>query len=319
MNIRHTSSSAHQITRSPSYPTWIDTDIGDDIDDAFALALATRLPQLQLLGVSTVGGPVEQRAALARHFLALGGHPNVPVIAGSSTTLTGQPGSAKFHAWPDCGDGSAGLEESARRHDPGDVPPGRLYGGDTLLIIALGPLTNIALALRADPTLAQRARLVMMGGKLGFSYPDWNLRCDPPAARVVLNSGMPVTMVGMHLTLRTKLSPARTQRLFARQHDPLATALARNVFVWRTWKRRMPYLHDVLAVAIAADPILATFEQRRVSIGPWGFSRAERRGPPNALVATDFDRSRYETLLDISLFGSVSHQEGRMSPLARLA
>jgi purine nucleosidase len=288
MNLRLTDSPAHRLTDSPAH-VWIDTDIGDDIDDAFALALATRLPTIRLIGVSTVAGPVKQRAALARHILAAGGQPDVAVIAGSSTTLAGEPGSAKY---------SGSVIELQHAEDSAFS---MLHAP---LIIALGPLTNIALALRADPTLAQRAQIVIMGGKLGIPYPDWNLRCDPPAARAVLNSGMPITMVGMHLTLRTKLSPARTQRLFARQNDPLATALARNVLAWRTWKRRMPYLHDVLTVAIAADPTLATFEQRRVSVGRFGFSRAERHGAPNALVATNFDMTRYETLLDTYLFGS---------------
>jgi purine nucleosidase len=311
--MRITPSPTHPLTDAPTRATWIDTDIGDDVDDAFALALATRLPNLQLVGVSTVAGPVERRAALARHLLAAAGRADVPVFAGSSTTLAGKQGSAKFSG-PVAEQRTKNKEQSPILRSPFSV-----LRSPFSLLIALGPLTNIALALRADPTLAQRAQLVIMGGMFGLPYPDWNLRCDPLAAREVLASGMPITMVGMQLTLRTKLSPIRTQRLFAQQSDPLVTVLAKCVLAWRTWKRRMPYLHDALAVAIAADATLASYTQQYVRVGSFGIARVERHGPPNARVALTFDQARYDALLDTHLFGFAAHGQNLLSPLARLA
>jgi len=177
-----------------------------------------------------------------------------------------------------------------------------------LTIIALGPLTNIAAALARDPALAQRARLVAMGGKLGYPYPDWNLRCDPAAARRVLASGMPITLVGMHVTIGAKMRASQLQRLFAGR-DPLSVALGRCVLAWRTWKRRIPILHDALTVAIAADPTLASLESRRVLVGWRGFSLATRIATPNALVCTHVDQEQFHTLLDTYLLGGAQAEQ----------
>ncbi len=275
----------------------IDTDIGDDVDDAFALALAARLPDLRLCGVTTVVGPVERRAALAAALLAAAGRPDVPVVAGARAMSDGRPGPARFsHEIGEWGETIGGFSKVqvtdfvlalSRDHAP-------------LTIIGLGPLTNIAAALGRDPALAGRARLVAMGGALCPPYPDWNLRCDPAAARAVLRSGLPVTLVGMHVTRRARFGPARLRRLLATD-DPLARVLGRCVLAWRTWQRRTPILHDALTVAIAWDPALARLEARRVLVGWRGFSAALRRGPPNALVCLDAAIARFDRLLAAAL------------------
>jgi inosine-uridine nucleoside N-ribohydrolase len=166
--------------------------------------------------------------------------------------------------------------------------------------VALGPLTNLAAALDRDPGLAGRAQVVAMAGKLGAPYPDWNLRCDPEAARRVLASGVTLRMVGMHLTLRAKMQPHQLRRLWERD-DPLARFLGRCVLSWRTWKRRMPFLHDALTVAAAADSSLIAWQPRRVLVGPRGLSLALRAGPPNALVGVDVDIARFWRLLEDAL------------------
>ncbi len=304
--------------------TLIDTDIGDDVDDAFGLALATRLPELQICGVTTVSGPVERRAELTRVLLDAAGCQSVPVAAGSSRMSDGQPGSAKFShesviaGIPLTSKEARSQESGVRRNrrlskaEPQPYTMGTTPAVDLILecshlaepltIITLGPLTNIAAALRADPRLAERARLVAMAGKLGLPYPDWNLRCDPAAARFVLESGLPVTMVGMHVTMRCQLHAAQVSRLFA-SANPLAQLLARCVLAWRTWQRRMPILHDALAVAVAADPSLVRLEPRYVRVGWAGFSSANRRDPLNALVCTALDVRRFQALINTRLLG----------------
>ena len=294
----------------------IDTDIGDDVDDAFGLALALRMPQLRVRGVTTVAGPVQARAQLAQSILAAAGYTGVPVAPGSSTMSDGRPGSARFSQQPV-------LEIADRRLQIADYEAAAVQStiynlqsaidlilactqaSTPLTIIALGPLTNIAAALERDPTLAKRARLVAMAGKLGYPYPDWNLRCDPDAARHVLASGMPITLVGMHVTMRTKMRAEQLQRLFA-SSDLLGVTLARCVLAWRTWKRRMPILHDALTVAVAADPTLAHLRPRRVYVGWRGFSLATRMAVPNALVCTAVDLRRFHTLLDAQLLGGAA-------------
>src|SRR5215212_7885390 len=86
----------HESTQS----VLIDTDIGDDVDDAFGLALALRIPQLRVRGVTTVAGPVQARAQLAQSILAAAGHTGVPVVPGSSTMSDGRTGSGRFSHQP---------------------------------------------------------------------------------------------------------------------------------------------------------------------------------------------------------------------------
>lgn len=281
-------------------PILIDTDIGDDVDDAFALGFAALLPQLQLCGVTTVGGPVVERARLARHILYAAGRQNVPVVAGSSTMRNGHPGPAKFsHRRVLVDDQSNGqvLDENATQfilRCSHQFAP--------LTIIALGPLTNIAAALEADHTLARRARLVAMAGAFVAPYPDWNIRCDVAAARAVFASGIPTTLIGLDLTISTKLPLAQTKYLFQSQR-PLVQVLARCVLAWRTWQRRIPILHDALAVAVAAEPELVQSERREVRVFGLGFSRAFRSPTPNARVCTTVDYRRFNALLNTHLFG----------------
>jgi inosine-uridine nucleoside N-ribohydrolase len=292
----------------PIQSALIDTDIGDDVDDAFGLALALRLPRLRVRGVATVAGPVQARARLAQSILAAAGCADVPAAPGSSAMSGGLAGSERFSHQPllELATGDLGPEAS---NSPIPKPQSSIatdliltcaQAYSPLTIIALGPLTNIAAALDRDPALAGRARLVAMAGKLGYPYPDWNLRCDPAAARRVLASGMPVTLVGMHVTMGAKMRAGQLARLFA-SRDPLNMTLARCVLAWRTWKRRMPILHDALTVAVAADPTLVRQAPRRVQVGWRGFSLATRLGAPNALVCTAVDIERFHTLLEAQL------------------
>lgn len=285
--------------QSSAQPILIDTDIGDDVDDAFALALATTLSQLHLCGVTTVSGPVEQRARLARQILRAAGLSHIPVIPGSSTMQSGQPGPAKFSH-------RSVLEakEEATSHTLQTATELILacsHQHTPLTIIALGPLTNIAAALEQDLTLAKRARLVAMAGTLGMPYPDWNLRCDPLAARKVFASGMPITLVGMHLTMQTKMHLVQVEHLF---HDsrPLIQTLAGCVLACRTWHRRIPILHDALTVAVAAEPTMVRQELRHMRVYRSGFSRASRSARPNVQVCTALDLERFHTLLNTYLF-----------------
>jgi purine nucleosidase len=302
----------HESTQS----VLIDTDIGDDVDDAFGLALALRTPQLRVRGVTTVAGPVQARARLAQSILTAAGHANVPVAAGSSTMSDGRAGPDRFSHQP-----LLEIENAKLRIENTEVLNSQFsilnsqfstdlilacsHASTPLTIIALGPLTNVAAALERDPTLANRARLVAMAGKLGYPYPDWNLRCDPDAARRVLAAGMPITLVGMHVTLGAKMRAEQLRCLFA-DPDPLHVTLARCVLAWRTWKRRMPILHDALTVAVAIDPTLAHLRPRRVSVGWRGFSFARRTAVPNALVCTAVDLGRFHALLDTHLLGGAS-------------
>src|SRR4051812_13634320 len=144
----------HELTQS----VLIDTDIGDDIDDAFGLALALRMPQLRVRGVTTVAGPVQARAQLAQAIIAAAGHTGVTVAPGSSTVSDRRMGSDRFSHQSVLGIENEELkienENPANPQSSTDLMLACSQSSSPLTIIALGPLTNIAAALERDPTLA---------------------------------------------------------------------------------------------------------------------------------------------------------------------
>ncbi len=178
---------------SPSAPQLVilDTDIGDDIDDAFALALILRSPELHLLGVETAFGDTELRARLVDRYLAAVGRSDVPVLAGSSGPQTSHFSQAAYaRQWPErkaC--------EWASTFCLGKSAPIR----DQITLIAIGPLSNVGAAIARDPaTFKKLKRVVIMGGSVYRGYdagngdkntppsPEWNILCDPAGSHGAL-------------------------------------------------------------------------------------------------------------------------------------
>jgi purine nucleosidase len=298
-----------------SHAVLIDTDIGDDVDDAFALVVAARHPRLRLVGVTTVDGPVADRARLAHLVLAACSRPDVPIGAGASERSDGRRGAGRMSHAPLLGDlpafaGPSALSlihSCAREHE-------------RLTVIALGPLTNVAAAIAAEPRIARHVRLVVMGGSPSYPYPDWNIRCDPAAARAVLRSGMDITMIGMNVTMRCDMTRDQLRRLFEHP-SPYARVLTRCVLAWRTPLRRMPILHDALAVAAAAEPGLVSTAMRRVVVFRGGFTIAIDSMPPNARVCIGLDQRRFAATLEtliLSFTGSGERGRGGKPPTSPL-
>ncbi len=244
---------------------FVDTDIGGNVDDAFALALAARLPEVELIGVTTVGSAVSVRAQLARKVLNLAGKRGIPVAAGASQGLIEPPSRhyPELAALLDEVDklffppanGVDALREAFRRH-PGE-----------LVLVALGPLTNLALALRVEPALGRLLRrLVIMAGAEKLPYAETNVRLDPEAAHIVFNSGIPFVLVPKDITQHAVMPQALMERL--RTSD---SALHRTLWamteVWlQVSGASAPVLNDPLALAVAIRPELATLERVRVEV-----------------------------------------------------
>jgi purine nucleosidase/pyrimidine-specific ribonucleoside hydrolase len=242
----------------------IDTDIGDDIDDALALALALRSPEIELRGVTTVFGDTQLRARLAAHLLHVFGRGDVPVAAGLRTPLqprhrpSGVPQAAILD---DC----TGLPSLVSTPGPELIAQVAMAHHGRLTLLCLGPLTNVAAALSIEPRLFMAiGSIVMMGGSSGLPFPEWNVRSDAKAARTVLAAGIPVTMLGWNVTTRCQLREEDIERL---QNDgsPQADLLSRLLAVWQRhrprWHPRLPYLHDPLAVLALYSPELLQFEE----------------------------------------------------------
>ncbi len=279
---------------------WVDTDIGDDIDDAFALALILRSPELRVLGISTAFGDTETRARLVDRFLAAASESAIPVTAGVHTetdnVMTQRAYAERFPA-REHPDGVAALLGEIRRH-PGEIT-----------LIALGPLFNVGAAIDRDPeTFRQLKRVVMMGGSISRGYdgqngelrpPDaeWNIKCDPKGAAKLFAVGVPIFMAPLDST-QIHLDPAARESIFVTGNQ-LTDQLTLLYHQWaaHSWNHSpTPTLFDPLAAAYTFRPELCPMTPMRIEVDDKGFTR-KVEGQPNAQVCLKSEEAGFKTLL----------------------
>ena len=256
----------------------IDTDPG--VDDAFALLLAMRSPELKIEGITPVAGnvPLELTLPNALRMVEIAGRTDIPVAAGASHPLERRLVTATYAHGEN---GLGGAEFPAPKTRPIADPAAdfirqtvRRYPGEVTLI-TLGPQTNVAIALASDPGLAKLIKgIVMMGGSLsgGNVTPsaEFNLYVDPEAARIVFQSGIPISMVGLDVTRKTALTDAHVQRLegAGTPVGKAAALIARNTINQNRAQGFLggPNMHDPLAMAAFLDPSLITWKDYYVDI-----------------------------------------------------
>jgi purine nucleosidase len=278
----------------------LDTDIGDDIDDAFALALALESPELRILGITTAFGDTELRARLVDRYLHAIGRDQIPVAAGVETPHDNVFTQAAYaRQWPgrNHADGVLFLLEQIREH-PGEIT-----------LIAIGPLSNIGAAIKRDPaTFRQLKRVVMMGGSVYRGYdgrngerrpPDseWNINRDPAGLRALLASGVPVFMMPLDST-QIHLETKEREEIFA-QGSPLTDQLTLLYHQWRAGSEGhpdAPTLFDPVAVTYAIRPDLCPATPLRLEVDDKGFTLPVE-GPPNAQVCLKSDEAGFLSLL----------------------
>jgi purine nucleosidase len=271
----------------------IDTDIGDDIDDAFALALALRSPQLQILGVTTTFGDTNTRAKLVDRFLAEAGRGDIPVAAGvptpPKTTLTQR----------DYAEGGHFAKASHRAAVDFMLDEIRRYPGE-ITLIGIGPLMNVGALIDKDPqTFRKLKRVVIMGGSIKRGYdasayspshtPDaeWNIVNDIPSAKKLFLSGVPIYMLPLD---STQLKLDETKRAFIfRQGTPITKTLAT---LYYQWGQETPTLFDPMALAYILNPGLCPVQPVHIRVDDEGFTRAEP-GAPNAQVCLHSDSETF--------------------------
>lgn len=285
-----------QAAGAPRIPVIFDTDIGTDIDDAYALADLLQRPDLELLAVTTVSGDTVARARLAAKLLRVAGGTwdEIPVFAGISTApqymkqvdWAADFSSASLHV-----DGAIRFMRDAIRERPGEVT-----------IIAVGELTNIAALLDSEPGIARQIRAIaLMGGAVYRGYapgsspePEWNIKSNARAARTVFTAGVPLLVAPLDSTADLKLKPEMRVRIFA-HGTPLNDALAALDQVWRYtnhWQGDQPTLFDVLAVELVSRERHYDLRPLRLEVTPEGLTRPGE-GQPNASVALDVDVERF--------------------------
>lgn len=326
---------------APSAPRRIILDTDPGIDDAMAILLTLRSPELKVEAITPVAGnvPLELTLPNALRLVEIAGHTDVPVAAGASVPLVRRLVTAT-HAHGE--NGLGGVEFPAPSIKPVKETATeiirRIVRGSPgeISIVAIGPLTNVATALRADPDLAAMIpAIVLMGGSLsgGNVTPaaEFNFYVDPEAALIVFHSGIPITMVGLDVTRKVQLREEHVAALEAGK-NPSSQAAGR---IMRSTMERYrktgfpggPTMHDPLALASMIDPAVVTLQDYFVDIETSGEITAGesvgyRRTPmrhsapldsdvsvnaaapatdeifkPNAKVAVDVDPERFFHLL----------------------
>ncbi len=283
------------LARANPTPVLFDTDIGTDIDDAYALGLILQSPELKLVGVTTVSGDAVARARLAAKLLQVANRADVPVYAGTSTAT-------QYMAQAEWSKGftSAALHESggvAFLREQINAHPGELT------IIAVGELTNIAALLDSDPGIAKKIKaLAIMGGAVRHGYdpakpaePEWNIRCNASAAQKVFTSGVPLLVAPLDSTANLKLAPEWRVKIFSHA-SPFNDALAALDFIWlhtNNWKGTGPTLFDALPVALVARPGLVPVTPLHVEVDEKGMTLEVAGRPANAQVALTSDTTAF--------------------------
>ncbi len=278
----------------------IDTDIGDDIDDAFAVALALESPELKILGITTAFGDTELRARLVDRYLAAVGRKDTPVAAGVATphdNVFTQAAYAQREPARKHEDGVRFLLEEIRKH-PGEIT-----------IIAIGPERNLAAAIERDAaTFRKVKRVVLMGGSIDRGYdgdhgerrpPDaeWNINRDPKAAQALVASGVPLFFMPLDST-QIHLETAEREKIFA-FGSPLTDQLTLLYHQWvggTDHHSPTPTLFDPVAVTYAIRPDLCPAKPMRIEVDDKGFTRLVE-GKPNAQVCLKSDEQGFLNLL----------------------
>lgn len=237
-------------------PVFLDTDIGDDIDDALALSLALQSPELNILGITTVLQDGNRRADLVWKILELYGRSDIPVGIGAEQPLMAHPRTGVVRQTEILGPQDR-LPADRRRNGLELLIETCLRSPDKVTIVAYGPVTNIALALRAEPRLRDKVeRIVLMNGVFFRPGLEYNTKIDPEASAIVYSSGLPVVTVGLDVTLQCRLSAEHLQQFVESKLDSVQFLL-KLIRIWQNGKAdQYPVLHDPLAIAVTIQPDL---------------------------------------------------------------
>ena len=278
---------AHAQVQTQTHPIIFDTDFGTcPQDDCYALMLALQSPELEILGITTVTGnwSLEQGTADVLRLLEIAGREEIPVYAGADMPLMHEPseyarttyGSWWSDAAPSPPPGGFAQKEvealGAVEYiiDTVEARPGEVT------IVAIGPLTNVAMALRHRPGLAAKVKkLVIMGGAIA-ALPDgsgnmtpgaeFNFWVDPEAAKIVLRSGIPIDLSPLNVSRKSSLTREWFDKLVANR-TPLTDLIRER---GRTWPGADPdavvHMYDQIAVASLIDPTLVTTTELYVDV-----------------------------------------------------
>lgn len=294
-------------------PVLLDTDIGTDVDDTWALALLLRSPELDLRLVVTTSGDTVYRAELAARLLEVAQRADVPVAVGPRQTETRGPQASWLEGYELSRYTGPVLEDGV-----GAIVDFVMGSDEPLVVLCIGPATSVAAALEREPEIARRARFVGMHGSLRRGYSgrpeiaaEYNVVQDPGAARVVFAAPWGVTLTPLDTCGVVRLRDEKYQAILASE-DPLTRAVVENYRIWAPHARWAPgldpakgssVLYDTVAVYLAFAEELLEMESLGVRVSEDGYTRIDPSAKPIRCATAWRDLDAFEQLLVARLGG----------------
>jgi purine nucleosidase len=274
-----------------------DCDLGDDIDDAFALGLVLATDQFEVLGITTTYGRTHDRAELACKMLYELGLERIPVAVGRNTSSSSERANwyADQYLW------SKGFNKVKPIQKPAAdfiIEQIRKYPNE-VVVISVGPVTNMADVIKKDPQALKMAKKVyaMFGSfYIGYNYSptinkEWNVVADIESAKTfVNNSGIPITYAGLDITTFVKADKAYREKLLYRQ-SPLTNAMLGLHSLWNY--NNDPTLFDVVAVGMVLWPDLFQTKPAHVVVDNEGFTRMDAGKAPNGDIGVSINKEEF--------------------------
>lgn len=267
----------------------LDCDLGDDIDDAYALALLlSSTDKFDILGITMCYGRTNDRAEMACKMLYETGNEKIPVAMGRNTSNTDERANwyAEQFYW------SKGFNKVKPIAQPAaDFIIEQLHKYPReIIVFSVGPVTNMSDIIKKDPkALSLAKRVVAMYGSFYIGYngaptinPEWNVKADIEASKKFVNSDANLTYVGLDVTTFVKWDKSHREMILNRQSS-LTNILTGLTTLWGY--ERTPTLFDAVAIGFVLYPELFTTEKVFVSVDDKGYTRMDKTKTPNAEIA----------------------------------
>lgn len=254
------------LVAQPRIPIVYDTDIGNDIDDALTLAFLLQSPEFDVRAVTTSRFESETRARLAWKLMRLYGRTSIPIASGADDALLNRqyrPPAPQFGALTE----ADSLPQGAAHKGVALLVDTLIRSERKLTVVTVGPLSNVALALKTDPRVRDRIdRVVLMGGAVETGQAETNIVNDIGAAAIVFDSGVPVVMAPFDVTRDLHLTGADLAKI-TESKVPATMELTGLIRRWQTWRvGRDPVMHDLLPLIALLHPEWCRFDDGKVEV-----------------------------------------------------
>lgn len=238
----------------------IDTDIGDDIDDILTIGWALE-KGVELVGITTVYREAKQRLAIVKDILKIADREDIPALEGHSISLTSYArklGQLNYKS-----------QSEVEGNDPNkavDFILDAVTRYDDLIILPIGAQTNIALACQKAPEIMKNAKLVIMGGSFFTHTDEWNIACDPIAAKIVIDTCENITYVPWDVTRNICIGPDNYKAILGLNDENLRGCIANFVKMWSKKNCYIPLLHDPAAFYYCLHPECFSIKKTAVKV-----------------------------------------------------